>query len=207
MMLGQPASSRAGLLLLGAGLLIGLAAGLVVFYGIPALPTVGQPVAAASGGPTPLGGAQAASTPAPAPVVGAPAPDFTLNDLAAKPVTLSSFKGQIVLINFWATWCGPCRIEMPAIERRYAALEDQGFVVLAVDVDEPITDVGAFVHDLNLTFPVLLDPGATVNDLYRVRGLPTTFIVDRDGMISQLHIGLMTEDQLDGYLSKLGLGK
>lgn len=67
--------------------------------------------------------------------------------------------------------------------------------------------MGAFVHALDLSFPVLLDPGAEVNDLYRVRGLPTSYLVDREGTISRLHIGLMTEDQLDGYLSDLGLGK
>jgi len=199
MTLGQPSSRWAGWILLGAGLLIGLAAGLVVFYGIPAWPTGGQPVSAAiPGGP--------AATPAPAPVVGAPAPDFTLNDLSGNQVTLSNFRGQVVLINFWATWCGPCLIEMPAIERRYAALKDQGFVVLAIDLDEPITEVSAFVHELGLTFPVLLDPGAAINDLYRVRGLPTSFVVDREGVIQQLHIGLMTEEQLDGYLAKVGLG-
>ncbi len=199
MMFGGPTSPRAAWLIAGAGLLIGLAAGLVVFYGLPALPLGGQPAsAAASGGPT--------SPPAPAPIVSAPAPDFTLNDFAGAAVTLSGFKGQVVLINFWATWCGPCQVEMPAIQRRYDAFKDQGFVVLAVNVDEPITEVGAFIHALDLTFPVLLDPGAAVNDLYRVRGLPTSYIVDREGIINRLHVGLMTEEQLDGYLSKLGLG-
>src|SRR3970282_2086211 len=154
---GQPSSRWAGWILLGAGLLIGLAAGLVVFYGIPAWPTGGQPVSAAiPGGPTPPSGAQAAATPAPAPVVGAPAPDFTLNDLSGNQVTLSNFRGQVVLINFWATWCGPCLIEMPAIERRYEALKDKGFAVLAVDDDEAITDVIAFTYELDLMFLVLL---------------------------------------------------
>jgi peroxiredoxin len=199
MTLGQPSSRWAGWILLGAGLLVGLAAGLVVFYGIPAWPTGGQPVSAAiPGGPT--------ATSAPAPVVGAPAPDFTLKDLSGNDVALSNHKGHVVLINFWATWCGPCLVEMPAIERRYEALKDKGFVVLAVDDDEAITEVSAFTHELDLTFPVLLDPGAMVNDLYRVRGLPTSFVVDREGVIRQLHIGLMTEEQLDGYLAKVGLG-
>ncbi len=199
MSIGQPASPRAGWLLLGAGLLVGLAAGLVLFYGLPAWPAGGQPVSAVfPGGPT--------STPAPAPVVGAPAPDFTLKDLSGAEVALSSHKGHVVLVNFWATWCNPCLIEMPAIERRYEALKDKGLVVLAVDDDEAITDVSAFVRQLGLTFTVLLDPGAVVNDLYRVRGLPTTFVVDREGVIQQLHIGLMTEEQLDGYLAKVGLG-
>ena len=199
MSIGQPASPRAAWLLLGAGLLVGLAAGLVVFYGLPAWPAGGQPVSAVlPGGPT--------STPAPAPVVGAPAPDFTLKDLSGHEVALSSHTGHVVLINFWATWCGPCLVEMPAIERRYEALKDEGFVVLAVDDDEAITDVSAFARELDLTFTVLLDPGAAVNDLYRVRGLPTSFVVDREGVIQQLHIGLMTEEQLDGYLAKVGLG-
>ena len=199
MTLGQPASRWAGWILLGAGLLLGLAAGLVVFYGIPAWPDSSQPAsAAASGGPVP--------TPAPAAVVGAPAPDFTLKDLSGKDVVLSSHRGHVVLINFWATWCTPCRIEMPAIQKRYEALKDKGFVVLAVDDDEAINDVSAFTHELGLTFPVLLDPGERINDLYRVRGLPTTFIVDREGTIQQQQIGLMTEDQLDGYLAKVGLG-
>jgi peroxiredoxin len=190
--IGQTSSSRAAWLLLGAGLLIGLAIGLVAFYGLPALPSAGFSGAgpSANAGPT--------ATPAPAPVVGAPAPDFTLNDLASQPVTLSGLQGQVVLINFWATWCGPCRIEMPAIQRRYEALKDQGFTVLAVNLDEPITEVSAFVNEYGLTFPVLLDPGAKVNDLYRVRGYPTSFVVDREGFIKQLHIGSMTEAQLDG---------
>jgi peroxiredoxin len=199
MTLGPPATGRAAWLLLGAGLLVGLAAGLVVFYGIPQWP-------AAAGGLIPEAGSQAVATPAPAPVVGAPAPDFSLQDLSGNAVTLSSFKGQVVLINFWATWCGPCRIEMPAIEQRYAAHKDRGFVVLAVNLDEPQADVSAFAESFGLTFPVLLDPGARVNDLYRVRGYPTTLIVDREGMIAKLHIGAMTEGQLDGYLAPFGLG-
>ena len=191
----RPASRWGGLLLMGAGLLVGLAAGLVAFFGVPQWP--GGAAASAPGG--------AVATPAPAPVVGAPAPDFTLKDLAGKDVTLSSFRGRVVLLNFWATWCGPCRFEMPAIEQRYEKYESRSFVVLAVDLDEPAADVSAFVQSFGLTFPVLLDPGAGVNDLYRVRGYPTTFFLDGQGTITQKHIGAMTKDQLDGSLSRFGL--
>ena len=170
-----------------------------MFYGIPAWPGGGSPFSA----PVTPGGATL--TPAPAAVVGAPAPDFTLTDLGEKTVTLSNLKGQVVLINFWATWCGPCRVEMPAIQHRYETFKDQGFTVLAVDFDEPLTEVSAFARALNLTSTVLLDPGGSVNELYHVRGYPSTFMVDRSGVIKKLHIGLMTEKQLDNYLASLGL--
>lgn len=195
----QPAgSNRAALLIMGAGLLVGLLAGLVVFVGLPGLPG-GALASGAAGGPT--------ATPAPAAVVGAPAPDFTLNDLDGNPVKLSDLQGQVVLINFWATWCGPCRLEMPAIEAEYQARRSQGFTVLAVDWDEPADQVQSFVDELGLTFPVLLDPGSTVNDLYRVRGYPTSFFINRDGYVDRQHVGIMTEGQLSTYLDNLGLGE
>lgn len=195
---GPSANRFMPLIILGAGLLLGALMGAVVFFGPAAVETLkGMAPVNVSGGPT--------STPAPAPVVGAPAPNFTLDDLASNPFTLSAYKGQVILINFWATWCGPCREEMPAIERQYEALKDAGLVVLAVNLDEPITEVSAFAHEYGLTFPVLLDSGAKVNDAYRVRAYPTTFILNREGVISRLHIGSMTEDQLTGYLSDLGL--
>jgi len=194
----EPRPSRlAPWLIVGAGLLFGLGLGLILFYGIPAWPTGSLALLVTPGGPT--------TTPAPAPVAGAPAPDFTLKDLSGKPVTLSNLKGQVVLINFWATWCGPCLVEMPLIQRRYKALKDQGFTVLAVNFDEPIADVSAFARSLNLTFTVLLDPGGVIDDLYHMRGYPSSFIVDRSGMIKQVHIGLLDEKQLDGYLAGLGL--
>ncbi len=111
-----------------------------------------------------------------------------------------------MLINFWATWCGPCRIEMPALQARYDALRDEGFTVLAVDFDEPEDDVRAFRDELDLSFPMLLDPGARVQELYRVRGYPSSFFVDREGVIRVVHIGLMTEGQIDDYLAQVGIG-
>ena len=187
-------SNRAALLIMGLGLLLGLLAGLLVFIGLPSWPF--------GSAATPQG---TPATPAPAPVVGAPAPDFTLEDLDGNQVRLADLAGQVVLVNFWATWCGPCRLEMPALQARYDALKDQGFTVLAVNLDEPREDAALFAQDLGLTFPVLLDPGASINDLYRVRGYPTTFIVDREGLISRQHVGILSEGQLDDYLAQVGL--
>jgi peroxiredoxin len=194
---GRPRTIPAALVFVGAGLLFGLAAGLIVFYGLPSLPSFGSGVAL-SGGPN--------STPAPAPVVGAPAPNFRLKDIAGDDVELASFKGQVVLLNFWATWCGPCEAEMPAIEERYQTFKSQGFTVLGVNLDEPVGDVVMFINRLGVTFPILLDPGATVFDLYRVRGYPTTFFIDRAGLIVTEHVGIMSDGQLDRYLLEVGLG-
>lgn len=180
---------------MGLGLVVGLLAGLVVFVGVPdwALGAGG------AAGPT--------ATPAPAPVAGAPAPDFALFDLQGNEVRLSDLRGQVVLVNFWATWCGPCRLEMPAIEAEYQARKGQGLTVLAVDLDEPADDVAAFVEELGLSFTTLLDPGGRVFDLYRVRGYPTSFFVNRDGMVDRQHVGYMAPGQLATYLDQLGLGE
>ena len=183
-------SNRTALLIMGLGLVLGLVAGLVVFIGLPRWP-------AASAGP--------ASTPAPAPIVGAPAPDFSLQDLNGNTVTLSALQGQVVAVNFWATWCGPCRLEMPALQARYASLQASGFTVLAINFSDTQEAAERFAGELGLTFPVLIDPGDTVNDLYRVRGYPTTFFIDRDGMVARQHVGYMSEGQLEDYLTALGL--
>ncbi|MBC8330632.1 MAG: redoxin domain-containing protein [Anaerolineae bacterium] len=134
----------------------------------------------------------------------APAPDFELVSLNGESIRLEDLRGQPVLINFWATWCAPCKLEMPAFQDRYE--QHAGALrILAVNFDEPRADVHAFADDLGLTFDVLLDPGGEVQRLYQVRGYPTTVLVDADGVVRVLHIGLMTENQLDQYLAELGL--
>ncbi|MBI3242705.1 MAG: TlpA family protein disulfide reductase [Chloroflexi bacterium] len=185
-------SARATLLILGGGLLIGLAIGAIVFIGMPTLANNGL---AANGG----GG----GTPAPAPIVGSPAPDFTLTNINGGTVTLSDLKGKPVLINFWATWCGPCRVEMPAIQAAYDANKSDGLTVLAVDADESKADVVDFANALDLSFEFLLDPGLVVNDLYRIRAYPSSFFVGRDGTIAAFQIGSMTESQLADNLAKI----
>ncbi len=141
-----------------------------------------------------------------APVRGALAPDFTLVNLEGENVSLSDFQGQPVMINLWATWCGPCRIEMPTIQSRFEKYRDEGFIVLAVNFDERKADVQAFGDEFGLTFQILLDPGAKVQKLYRTRSYPTSFFVDRKGVIQVQHIGVMTEGNLDGNLAQIGLG-
>jgi peroxiredoxin len=141
-----------------------------------------------------------------APLMGAVAPDFSLLDTEGEQISLSDFRGQPILINFWATWCGPCRLEMPAIQERFEKFKDDGFVVLAVDFDEPLSDVRAYGDELGLTFTLLLDPGAEVQKLYRNRSYPSSFFVDADGVIQVQHIGVMTEGQIDENLAKIGLG-
>ncbi len=136
------------------------------------------------------------------PEVGAQAPDFTLETLHGETVSISDFRGQVVLVNFWATWCGPCRLEMPAIQEQF---ESTDLVVLAVNFDESPAQVQAFVDELGLTFTTLLDPGGKIQLLYQVRGYPTSYFVDEEGTIQILHIGFMNEDQLDGYMRDMGL--
>lgn len=117
------------------------------------------------------------------------APDWTLETMDGDTITLSALQGQAVVINFWATWCPPCRAEMPAIEAVYAAYRDQGLQVLAVNMQEGADDVAAFVAEQDLHFPVLLDAGGQVARSYRVTSIPTTFFIDRSGVIREVIAG------------------
>ena len=117
------------------------------------------------------------------------APDFTLNDLKGNQVTLKNFKGRVVFLNFWATWCPPCRREMPAMEHLYKKLKDRGLVILAVDMQESEKLVKAFMSDFSLSFPALLDLDGDISFLYGIRGLPSTYIIDREGMIIGKAVG------------------
>ncbi|NIS82099.1 MAG: redoxin domain-containing protein [Anaerolineales bacterium] len=137
--------------------------------------------------------------------IGTEAPDFTLSDLDGNSLRLSDFRGQVVLVNFWATWCGPCRVEMPAFQKRYEQAKDAGFIVLAVNFNEPERNVREFQAELGLTFPLLLDPGAEVQRLYQIRGYPSSVFINRAGRVEFLHVGVLTESQLDFYLNALGI--
>jgi peroxiredoxin len=128
----------------------------------------------------------------PSPREGFLAPDFTLDTLDGSQVTLSKLRGQIVVVNFWATWCLPCRAETPALEKSYAQYKDSGVVILGVNLtdQDSIREVESFVQEFRLTYPILLDRDGTVsNTLYQIRGLPTTFFVNREGIIRTVLVG------------------
>ena len=109
--------------------------------------------------------------------------DFTLPLLSGGNVTLSSLRGQVVFLNFWATWCPPCREEMPSMEALHRRFKDQGLEIIAVNIQENRNQVGAFVREYNLTFPIPLDTSGAVSRRYGMRGIPTTYIIDREGSI------------------------
>ena len=136
--------------------------------------------------------------------VGAMAPDFTAVTDSGEPISLSSLRGNVVLLNFWATWCGPCRIEMPHIQAVFERAGDQNFVVLAVNNAESGEAVTRFREAMNLTFPIALDERAEIQRQYGVLSYPSTFLIDRDGTIVARHLGAMTADQIEPFVAAAG---
>jgi len=139
-----------------------------------------------------------------APIVDSLAPDFELETVDGDLVRLSDLRGEVVALNFWATWCAPCRLEMPDLQARADAYGDR-LTVLGVNFDETAEEVDAFRQEVGVRFPLLLDPGGEVQRLYRVLGYPTTFFIDSEGVIRIQHLGLMSAEQIDQYLEELGL--
>lgn len=138
-----------------------------------------------------------------APLPDRPAPDFTLAAVDGARVTLSDLRGQVVLINIWATWCPPCRAEMPAIQATYDRYAAQGFVVLAVNQQEDRATVEAYLREQGLTFPALLDDTAEVGAAYQARVLPSSFFVDRRGVIRAVYRGPMSLGVIEGTVAQL----
>jgi len=130
--------------------------------------------------------------------------DFTLNDLQGKSWHFRDLQGKVVLVNFWATWCPPCRKEMPDLQALYDKYKDQGFVVLSIS-DEEDGKVAPFIAERKITYPVLLDPGRKVNDLFVVEGIPKSFVYDREGKMVAQSIDMRTRGQFQQMLAQAGL--
>jgi thiol-disulfide isomerase/thioredoxin len=133
--------------------------------------------------------------------------DFELQDLSGATHRLSDFRGKVVFLNFWATWCGPCRFEMPSMEKLYQRLKEEGLEIVAVNLQEDRSSVEQFVDEYGLSFPVLLDTTGRIGATYGARSIPTTYIVDREGLVIAGTIGTRewdTEDYIRFFEKLLG---
>lgn len=140
-----------------------------------------------------------------APIVGQPAPDFALRDLDGAVVTLSDLRGQVVWVNFWATWCRPCKEELPDIQKLQDEMRDGGLIVLAVNKEESAEDAAAYMRDAGLSLRTLLDRSGEVYEQYRLQGLPDSFLIDRDGNLASIYYGFLSEKKMRDRLAPLGL--
>jgi thiol-disulfide isomerase/thioredoxin len=131
-----------------------------------------------------------------------PAPTFTLPARGGTTVDLSQFKGQVVMINFWASWCGPCRQEMPLLESMYKKYKPLGFTLLGVNVEPEQKDAESFLRQTPVSFPVLFDAKSKVSGLYNVQGMPTTIFIDRKGNVRMIHQSYKPGDE-NVYLDQI----
>ena len=125
--------------------------------------------------------------------VGTVAPDFSLADLSSKPFTLQQFRGKVVFLDFWAPWCDSCREELPALDALYKKYNNDGLVIIGIDIDPSEKLVSEFLQKVPVTFTILIDRKSAVRREYRVRTLPTAFIVGKDGVIRSVHLGFGKE--------------
>lgn len=135
--------------------------------------------------------------------IGDEAPNFTLPQLQGDAITLVDLRGQPVVLNFWATWCAPCRIEMPELQTVYQEYQDEELVILAINREEDAERISDFFYDeMELTFTPLLDEDTLVANLFNVFNMPTTYFVDAEGTITAVHRGAMSKAQIEGYLEE-----
>jgi peroxiredoxin len=146
-----------------------------------------------------------ASTASPALAPATTAPDFTLHAMTGSNLQLKDQRGRVVMVNFWATWCGPCREEMPQLNRLYEKYRTSGFVLLGVNVDDDTSKAAEVAKKLGLTFPVLLDTDKKVSKLYDLSTMPSTVIIDRDGKVRYVHRGYLAgyEDNYEKQIREL----
>jgi cytochrome c biogenesis protein CcmG/thiol:disulfide interchange protein DsbE len=132
------------------------------------------------------------------------APALELNDLVGVQHSLSDFRGQVVLVNLWATWCPPCEAEMPNLQRFYVKYRSNGFIVIAVEDGDSVSQVASFVAAHHLTFPVWLDPTYQATDrAFKTANLPTSYVLDRTGTVRWMWLGAVSEANLERYITPL----
>lgn len=142
------------------------------------------------------------SAPALAVAPAGPAPKFQLASMAGKPVSLDQYKGQVVMLNFWASWCGPCRAEMPILEKLHAKYKPMGFTMIGVNVEPDSAEAAKWLKATPVTFPILFDTKSEVSKLYSVQSMPSTVIIDRKGNLRWLHRGYKPGDENE-YLNQI----
>lgn len=136
--------------------------------------------------------------------VGNPAPDFQLQDIAGQTIALSSLRGNPVILNFWASWCSPCRHEMPFIQQIYEDWQSEGVILLSINLRETYSVATQFMESNELSFPVLFDTDGSVGLDYKVSGIPTTFFIDRDGIIQAKKLGSFNSvAEIESYLVRI----
>jgi peroxiredoxin len=134
------------------------------------------------------------------------APDVKITDLDGQPVAFSDYRGQVILYNAWATWCPPCKEEMPTLQAYYEDYKDKGFVIIAVEDGEPVEEVAAFVKEYGLTFPVWPDPTWQATETFKINNLPTSYVIDREGVARYVWTGAITREMLEKYVTPLIAG-
>ena len=165
-------------------------------------PVTAEPLASASHVPAQGEGEQRQATLTTGSDKGQLAPDFTLDGLDGE-ATLSHWRGQVVLVNFWASWCAPCRVEFPHLQAIYEKYKDQGFTILAVNLGETAATAAAYADQLGLDFPILMDTNAGVARQYALYSIPTSYFLDRQGVVRETWVGAMRESFVEDTVSKL----
>lgn len=199
----QKGNGRSPYLFIGGALLLGLAAVLLIFGGglFNKEDSILEPIPSGSGE---VAVAQADNTGGFL-EVGDAAPNFHLPDLEGNTVSLEDFRGRPLILNFWATWCAPCRLEMPALQAAQDAHQEEGLVVLAINSQETGEAVTGFFDELGLTITMtpLLDREGKIADLYHIINFPTTYFLNEEGEITAVHRGLLVEEDIEGYLTAI----
>ncbi|MBK6794239.1 MAG: TlpA family protein disulfide reductase [Anaerolineales bacterium] len=132
-----------------------------------------------------------------------PAPELSLTTLEGEPVSLSDYLGSVVLVNLWATWCPPCREEMPTLQAFYEDYKSEGFVLIAIDQGETSQLVNPFVQEFGLEFPVWLDPASTAGYVFKTMNLPSSYVIDRTGQVRLMWIGGIAKKNLEKYVPEV----